>query len=106
MAMLHFRARLCRLALILLGVAAVPRPVFGQAAADTAAILLDAASRLDREGRGDAAATLLEYIRSHYATTPAAAEAATRLAGRPPAESRIRRELRGPGGRTELMVWG
>jgi hypothetical protein len=99
--------RLACLALLLLCVLAVPRPARAQAtAADTAAILLDAAGRLEREGRGDAAAALLDYIRVHYATTAAAGEAASRLARRPPSESPMRRAFRGPGGRTELMVWG
>ncbi len=93
--------------LLLLCAVAVPRPARAQAtAADTAAILLDAAKRLELEGRGDAAATVLDYIRTHYATTPAAGEAATRLSQLPSPESPLRRSLRGPGGRTELIVWG
>ena len=105
MATLLYPRRLTLLALLLCALAG-PRPARAQAAADTAAILLDAAARLEREGRGDAAATLLDYIRTHYATTPAAGEAAARLAKAPPRESPLRRTFRGPGGRTELMVWG
>jgi hypothetical protein len=103
--------RLRRLLLLALACAlALPAPARAQASpADTAAILLDAAGRLSAEGRADAAAELLAFIRSHYATTPAGAEAARRLAAAPaPQREATGRAaaLRSTSGRTELTVWG
>lgn len=88
--------------LLLLCALALPVRVHAQAtSADTAAILLDAADRLSREGRGDASSALLAYVRAHFASTPAGMEAARRLAALPaPARARAL------SGRTELIVWG
>ena len=55
-------------------------PLFGQMTrADSAAVLLDATRRLEREGEHDAARELLDLIVRHFRGTPAASEAATRL---------------------------
>lgn len=104
-------ARWLPLLLLLAGVLAAPARARAQGtSADTAAILLDAANRLSREGKAAAAAELLGFIRSHYASTPAAAEAARLIAAAAagaPAPTGQGVALRAaPSGRTELVVWG
>ncbi len=77
-----------------------PHAVRAQATrADSAAILLDAARRLDAEGRRPAADAVYDYIVRRYGETPAAAEAKTRLA-----EGRQAEPERS--GRLELLAWG
>lgn len=68
--------------------------------ADTAAVLLRVAERLEAEGRSALAGALLQAILERYGDTPAA-EAARRRA----AERRAAAEVTGSG-RGELMVWG
>lgn len=65
---------------------------------DSAAILLDAARRLDVEGKRAAADAVFDYVLRHFGDTPAAAEAKRRLAGRPAEPERS--------GRMELLAWG
>ena len=67
--------------------------------ADSAAILLDAATRLERNGQSDAAAALYRQIQDRFGGTPAAATAAERLANAP-ARMAVER-----GGRVELTVF-
>jgi hypothetical protein len=66
--------------------------------ADSAAVLFDAALRLEAEGQRAAADALLRYILRRHSGTPHAAEAERRLA----AATRVRDERSGRG---ELMVW-
>lgn len=66
--------------------------------ADSAAILLDAATRLESDGRVDAARELYDMILARFAGTPAAAEA-TRLLGQGTGNRST------PAGRVELQVW-
>ncbi len=54
-----------------------------QTPADTAAVLLDAARNLQREGRADAAGDLLRYLRRHYPATAAARSADSLLGAMP-----------------------
>jgi len=56
-----------------------------QVPADTAAVLLDAARNLQREGRSDAAGELLRYVRRHFAGSPAARSADSLLGTLPQA---------------------
>jgi hypothetical protein len=96
-------------ALVLLCLGGLARGARAQAtSADTAAILLDAADRMSAEGRPDAAAVILDYLRVHYAATPAGREAARRMATAPAprAPVAIAPGVRSSSGRTELMVWG
>lgn len=89
-------SRLIVLVVLVLGVGAGALEA-RQTPADTAAVVLDVAGTLESEGRGEAARALLELIVRRYPGTPAAAEAALRLA----AMRRIE-----DGGSTELRVWG
>jgi len=59
------------------------RLAVAQTPADTAAVLLDAARNLQREGRAAAAGDLLRYLRRHYANTPAAQSADSLLGAMP-----------------------
>ena len=70
--------------------------------ADTAAVLLRVAERLEAEGRSALAGALLQAILERYGETPAAAEAARRRA---PGRTAAAGEVTGSG-RGELMVWG
>jgi hypothetical protein len=67
-------------------------------AADSAAVLYNAALRLEDEGQRAAAEALIRYILRHYATTPQAADAERWLTG-------VTRDRRERSGRGELMVW-
>jgi hypothetical protein len=67
--------------------------------ADSAGVLVGVAMRLQAEGRGDLAATLLRLVRERYPDTPAAADADRLLA----AHEQTRRD---ESGRTELVVFG
>lgn len=89
-----------RAVLLLLGLqVAAPRSALAQARADSAAVLLDAARRLEAEGQRDVAQALYRFIARQYAGTPAAAAVV--------ALSRRLDELGDPrAGRTELMVGG
>lgn len=76
-----------------------PRPSAAQATrADSAAILLDAAARLERDGRTDAALDLYRMILDRFADTAAGDRARQVLQG--PGGGRST-----PGGRVELQVW-
>ena len=87
------------LALALASAPALPHTARAQATrTDSAAILLDAARRLDVEGKRAASDAVLDYILRHFGDTPAAAEAKTRLVGRPAEPERS--------GRLELLAWG
>jgi hypothetical protein len=87
------------LALAIAAALAVPPAVRAQATrADSAAILLDAAQRLDAEGKRAAADAVLDYILRRFGDTPSAAAARTRLAGRAAEPERS--------GRLELLAWG
>jgi hypothetical protein len=79
---------------------ALPATVRGQTRADTAAVLLDAARKLQQQGDNAAARALVELIRRDYAGTGAAGSAASLLAGAPEA---ARAE---ESGKVELTVWG
>lgn len=92
----------CPIALFTVAVAAAlalpPRASAQATRADSAAILLDAARRLDLEGSRAAAAALLDHISRRFTDTPAAAEARTLLKERPAEPERS--------GRLELLAWG
>jgi hypothetical protein len=75
-----------------------PRAAAQVAAADSAAVILATALRLDAEGQRDAAQALLRFVMRHYAATPAAADAALRL-------GEVQRRATVASGRGELMVW-
>lgn len=86
------------LALAAAAALAVPRPVRAQATrADSAAMLLDTAHRLDAQGSRAAASALLDEILRRFADTPAAAEARRWRAARPAEPERS--------GRLELLAW-
>jgi hypothetical protein len=86
------------LALAAAAAVAVPRPVRAQATrADSAAMLLDAARRLESEGNRAAASAMLDQILRRFADTPAATEARARLASRPAEGERS--------GRLEMLAW-
>lgn len=67
--------------------------------ADSAAVLLDAATRFERDGRWEIAEALYILLTERYGATPAGIEARARLAA--PAEERIARVSR-----VELQVFG
>jgi len=78
---------------------AAPRAALAQASrADSAAILYDAAVRLDLEGKRAAADAVLDFIVRRFGDTQPAAAARSRLAARPAEPER--------GGRLELLGWG
>jgi hypothetical protein len=79
---------------------AAPGDLQAQTRADSAAVLLHTAERLQQEGQQAAARALLEYIERHFAGTPAATSAVA-VRG-----STRRLVAAGPSGRTELMSWG
>jgi hypothetical protein len=83
-----------------MGLSAAVTPVHGQTRADSAAVLLHAAQRLQQAGEQVAARALLDYIQRHFAGTAAAGEAA-RLRGLARRAPEMERS-----GRTELIVWG
>ncbi len=86
------------LALAAAAALAVPRPVRAQATrADSAAMLLDTAHRLDAQGSRAAASALLDEILRRFADTPAADEARRWRAARPAEPERS--------GRLELLAW-
>ena len=87
------------LALAAVAALALPRPVRAQATrADSAAMLLDTAHRLDAQGSRAAASALLEEILRRFGDTPAAATVRGERAARPPEADRS--------GRLELVAWG
>jgi hypothetical protein len=79
---------------------AAPGDLQAQTRADSAAVLLHTAERLQQEGQQAAARALLEYIERHFAGTPAATSA---VAVRGSTRRLVAAE---PSGRTELMSWG
>lgn len=77
-----------------------PSPAVAQISqADSAAVLLEAATRFEREGRWEIAEALYVLLTERYGETPAGIEARARLAA--PAEQRIERISR-----VELQVFG
>jgi hypothetical protein len=91
--------RIVLLAVLCAACALAARPVQAQVTqADSAAVLLGVAQRLQAEGRTELARQLFDLILERYAGTPAATEAA-----RQRAESRGLPEERS--GKTELLVW-
>jgi hypothetical protein len=76
------------------------RPAAAQAtAADTAAVLLGTAQRLQQEGNPQLARAILRLIVRAYPGTPAADDAQAQLAA-------LRRSSDSTSGRVELIVWG
>jgi hypothetical protein len=69
--------------MLVLGLVLLPPRVTAQSRADSAAIVLDAARTLRREGRDEASRQLLLFIRSRYPGTAAAQSADSILAGLP-----------------------
>ncbi|HET9983064.1 MAG TPA: hypothetical protein VFQ38_05745 [Longimicrobiales bacterium] len=94
--------------LVLVLAALAPSAARAQTPADSAAILLDAAGRLERAGRGESARALLAQIRDRFPGTAAAAEADRLLVTvRPGAPGAAPRAVAGESsGKTELIVWG
>lgn len=76
-----------------------PAAAHSQTRADTAAVLLQAASQLESQNQTSAARALLELIRARYGGTAAADSAANRL-------SLVTRDVAEESGRVELMVFG
>lgn len=83
---------------VLLSLQVSPSSAAAQSRADSAAVILATAQRLEAEGRTETAATLLEWILERYGDTPAAARvrALREAGGNAPAGS----------GDVELQVWG
>jgi hypothetical protein len=87
------------LLLLVLLVAVRTRPVQAQATrADSAAVLLDAAARFERDGRPEVANAIYRMLRDRFGDTSAAAEAGRMLAQQPGDRSTR-------SGRVELQVW-
>ena len=76
-----------------------PVRVRAQSRADTAAVLLDAARRLDADGQRGAARALLQMLQRQYGETSAGISASTLLG------SAVMRARPEPSGRVELTVW-
>ncbi len=93
--------RLAAGALLALALAASAGPARAQAPTrtDSAAVLLDAAARLDAEGREDAADALYDLILRRYGDTPSATRVRALARGQAAAAA-------SRGARTELTVWG
>jgi hypothetical protein len=73
-------ARFLAIMLLLMAGLLQGRPVAGQASrADSAAVLLDAASRFEREGQNSVANAIYRQILQRFGDTPAAASARSRL---------------------------
>jgi hypothetical protein len=82
-----------------LGAVTTPEHVAAQTAADSAAVLTEAARSFEAQGRREVADALWTFIAERYGSTPAGAAALERLAdGRGPVPDRS--------GRVELQVWG
>jgi hypothetical protein len=80
--------------------AAAPPRVHAQVTpADSAAVIVGVATRLEAEGRIDLARQMLQLVRDRYANTPAAAEAIRLL-------DQMQRMRKDESGRTELLVFG
>jgi hypothetical protein len=92
--------RACTLLLaVLLVLFAQPRSIEGQVtAADSAAVLFDAAAGFEDQGDADVARALYRYILERFGDTPAGRAASERLFG-------IRSEGTRGSGRVELQVW-
>lgn len=87
-----------RLIVLALALLALPAAARAQTAADSAGVLLGVADKLQNEGDAELARSILHLITRRFADTPAAAEAARRLA----ALTETRREQ---SGRSELLVF-
>jgi len=87
------------LALAAAAALAAPRPLRAQATrADSAALLLDTAHRLQARGNRAAAGAVLDEILRRFGDTPAAATVRSETSGQPAEADR--------GGRLELVAWG
>lgn len=76
-----------------------PRPVSAQVSrSDSAAVLLNAAQRLEADGQRVAASAVLTFIVRNYGDTPSGAEARRELESRPA-------EAEEGSGRVELVAW-
>lgn len=69
--------------LVVLMLAGGTRMIGAQTPADTAAVILDVARNLERQGRAEAARELFRYLHSRYGTTPAARTADSLLRALP-----------------------
>ncbi|MGH7505541.1 MAG: hypothetical protein ACRELX_07805, partial [Longimicrobiales bacterium] len=76
-----------------------PRSASAQTRADSAAVLLETASRFEAMGRLDVADALYEHILERFRDTPAAGEVRRIRANLPP-------DRGARSGRVELQVWG
>ncbi len=84
---------------LLAAVALAPRPASAQVTrADSAAVLLAAATEFESRGERDVAEALYRHIRARFPGTPAAESVLARLEATTTAQSRA-------GGETELKVW-
>lgn len=93
------RRTLAVLMLLATGVFAAPRAASAQTSrADSAAVLLETARRLEAEGNRAAAEALLSHLLRNFGDTPAAAEARGKLPAQPAEVDRS--------GRLELIAWG
>ncbi len=87
------------LLLCLLAMGVRPRNASAQvAAADSAAVLLEAADRFAADGQEDVARALYRFVIDNFPDTPAGVEARSRL-------QTVGREGTAGGGRVELQVW-
>jgi hypothetical protein len=64
---------------VVLATSTLPSVTLAQTADDSARVVLDAASLLERDGRSDLARELLQYLRSRWPASPAAAVALERM---------------------------
>lgn len=88
-----------RLGSMFLFAAVAAAPMAGaQTAADTAAVILNTARRLEREGRPEVARELLRFLQQRYLGTPAATEAQSLLSSLP-------RVMTGGTGRTGFVLF-
>jgi len=87
--------------LLVIGLVFLSSGLAAQTRADSAAIVLDAARILKREGRDEAARQLLLFIRSRYGTTPAARSADSLLGSLP----RVAPVTTGSTGRTGFILF-
>ncbi len=92
-------AALPLLVLLLLALGARPRDASAQvSAADSAAVLLEAADRFAADGDVDVARALYRFVVENFPDTPAAGQAAARL-------DTVKETGTAGGGRVELQVW-
>jgi hypothetical protein len=99
--MIWMRRALMLAVLLGAGLVADVRPVRAQAAADTAAVLLDVAAGLEREGRAQLAGAIYNLILERYPNSAAAQEVKRRRSTATLPVTHMDR-----GGRAELIVFG